>query len=472
MKTIKVVTTVGTSLIENANNDKKEPKVNVKHYNDPIIFGKKTTYYKNWTDDKTFQIKVIAIKSSLTTYFAKYEKIEVSAEIKSLIKIQNAQKAKLKVYLICTDTILSPICADMIKEWFNKYDPNEKEFEIIFEHTEEHIIKDLRVGTQNDYEKGFMNLIDKIDDIVDVDKTTILNITGGYKAIIPILTLYGQLSELTLNYIYEDSEDSEEVKPIEVKNLPLNFDWSLGEMYFDFLTTEGLKTFDRLPQEIIDDLRNKDLVKKDTNELTVLGEMFKKYMNPRVDNQKSGFGYFMELKTFKHILQITNKDYTVLQGKKIWWDKTDNTYSDSKKHNRNDSKERSIDIDVFIKNDKNKEIWNEVKSCSATGINTAKQQIETILDFVKKTSYENLSEIHLILYKLSKVNLSRYSRQLNSISKLSKGNIKIRFYFVELPANKKGLPNIENIFENDLEYQEFTLESIKQSQSINYLNKN
>lgn len=52
---------------------------------------------------------------------------------------------------------------------------------------------------------GFINLIDKVVAIKGEDTSTILNISGGYKALIPPLTLLAQLEQIPLYYIYEDS---------------------------------------------------------------------------------------------------------------------------------------------------------------------------------------------------------------------------------------------------------------------------
>jgi hypothetical protein len=68
----------------------------------------------------------------------------------------------------------------------------------------------------------FADLIER--EIKKKDAEIILNVTGGYKALIPYITIIGQLRKLELKYIYEESNEL-----ITVGRLPINFDWELAE---------------------------------------------------------------------------------------------------------------------------------------------------------------------------------------------------------------------------------------------------
>ena len=75
---------------------------------------------------------------------------------------------------------------------------------------------------------GFHNLVEitskEIRSAKAAKEKVILNISGGYKAILPVMTLVAQLEEVPLNYVYEDSNEI-----IEIGNLPISFDWAAIE---------------------------------------------------------------------------------------------------------------------------------------------------------------------------------------------------------------------------------------------------
>ncbi|AFM05734.1 CRISPR-associated protein (Cas_APE2256) [Bernardetia litoralis DSM 6794] len=444
---MKVVTTVGTSLIENANNVNKKPTVSVPYYGKSTVFGRKKTYYKDWTNDGTFQTRITDIKKSLLKYFSDYQNIEVSAEIKSLKKIQKVQNTKLEVYLICTDTISSVICADMIKKWFDKHDPNEKEFVVVFNHDKEHIIENLRVGTQTDYEIGFMNLIDKIDNIVANDKTSILNITGGYKAIIPILTLYGQISELTLNYIYEDSEETEDVKPIEVKNLPFSLDISYIEPYIKYITDASRIDHNNTAKKLFD----LGLVKDDTipTELSIIGELIKKKLESDLPFIKPMMGYFVEYKLHEYYSKNLPK------YNDISFDKVVLGYKLSDEHN-----EEMEDSDLWFEKDDNV-IMVEIKPASIKQ-KKIREKVEKMIDFIPNVSI--IKEFWVIIYEYEgnsiNNNLQWFENVINENIKNKYPNI--TFKLKKLKINK----NIIDGKRNSLLYHEFMRSEISHVEDL------
>ena len=217
-----IITTVGTSLITNYFEDLrkigKDADKNAQDYYDKL---RNIPYYP--INDNTNKGKLLK----------KVESCSNCAEISSLETIkQELQKedanVQIKVYLICTDTVLSPLCAGIIKCYLKE------PFEVKFEENEEHIIKDLRVDNKELFENtGFEGLMACIDKIATKPKDCILNISGGYKALIPPLTLYGQLKNIPLNYKYEDSSAI-----IEIGNLPVGIDWSFVEALKPFLNLE------------------------------------------------------------------------------------------------------------------------------------------------------------------------------------------------------------------------------------------
>lgn len=309
----KIFTTVGTSIITNDNQI-----ANFGNFND-------SSYFENW----------YAVKSEfdsrknqwLLKLKEKAAQTDLSAEISSLLKIAEAnQNDTFEVHLLSTDTLESAVCAWVIKQWFceNKKIGNHTQFTAIhFDFTEEHIVENLRVTNQKDYEQGFMTLIEAIDNL-KAKKGDILNITGGYKALIPILTLYGQLREMPLKYLYNESELKNAVL-VTVGNLPIGFDWAVIEalkpfVAQHFLDKPEMQKFGKNWYEEKEETNNTSplypvfrslqqygliLWNKDENKLTsnTLGKMILKFQFAIEHNK----GYIMEHLLFRYFC-LPHKD--------------------------------------------------------------------------------------------------------------------------------------------------------------------
>lgn len=225
MKSISIITTVGTSVITNFLEEKP---------NDAVSKAFKNLKKKPFYDDKRDNDDISEIEENKQKIKDNLKQYNNCAEISSLETIkQELQKEdpniQIKVYLICTDTVLSPFCAGIIELRLK-----EMKFDVEFGQKEEYIIKGLRVHNKDDFEDiGFEGLMACIDKIATKPKNCILNISGGYKALIPPLTLYGQLKNIPLNYKYEDSPAI-----IEIGNLPIGIDWSFVEALKPFLNLE------------------------------------------------------------------------------------------------------------------------------------------------------------------------------------------------------------------------------------------
>lgn len=297
------------------------------------------------------------------------------AEISSILAIESELKKSLKddetlsltIHLLCTDTILSPLCAEVIAKYLSR-----KGYMVAFHEQEnivseiknsnfksDFIIRDLRVDSKGNYEKGFMNLIEQLDKL-KLGKNDILNITGGYKAIIPILTLYGQLKEIPLKYIYNESELDKTNELVTVGNLPINFDYSIFEdNYIAFESIKPDKKPQNLPsidefkktleeEKIYDELKNIFLIQVENDKvgLSVLGKMlYHDYENSLKEdgfNMSNLLGKVMEIKVF----EFFNKQFpnqTIL-GKPIGQSPEGSPY----------------DLDVFVETEN--EVWGiEVK---------------------------------------------------------------------------------------------------------------
>lgn len=212
-----IITTVGTSVFENYIEHKN--LIN-DHY--AVIRDKQEGEWRN-CEDRIKRIKDIIIPWSK-------DNPDASAEIKSIIKIQGMLKEDIRVFLLATDTIVSRLAAEIIQHWFEDYD---KKIEIAF-NVETDVIKSLQVAFYKSLIKeGLPNLINRINliagggmDSKGYFKDIIFNITGGYKAIIPFMTIMAQVKGCKTVYIFEDTDSL-----ILIPNLPLKIDFGIFEDY-------------------------------------------------------------------------------------------------------------------------------------------------------------------------------------------------------------------------------------------------
>lgn len=218
--------------------------------------------YKNW-------LRNIQVELDLTGNYWFYEEnnfnTNASAEIKSICKIvEESEDTEFKVYLLCSDTAIGMSAGHLVKAFFEGYEMEGKTITIeIPEH-----IKGLQIDNADKFEdEAVLDLITKINTITKWDnekkalpkKDVILNISGGYKALVPIMTIVGQLQGVQLKYIYEDSD-----KLITIGNLPVNFDWDvIDENYTAFEGIRSNKADKNL--SLLDDFK-KDISKEYTFE--------------------------------------------------------------------------------------------------------------------------------------------------------------------------------------------------------------
>lgn len=199
----KVITTVGTSLFTNYN-EKNKTTLNSDIQNEPY------SEYNEWKDE------IDEIKEKLI-HFAKND--NSCAELTSIMKLKE-KYGEIEVYLIATDTIESVVVCEVLEEVLM-----EKDIEVKFDDT--NIIAGLQVDDYIKFKEGLLHLIQKLYQISEYYyENIVLNITGGYKAIIPYLTIFGQVNNTPLYYIFENSNEL-----ISIPQAPINVDWSLFQKY-------------------------------------------------------------------------------------------------------------------------------------------------------------------------------------------------------------------------------------------------
>lgn len=277
----KIITTVGTSIFSNYYEWKSEKKESGEAKADFNTLRKKP--HDDWgfyVDEEINKLRKVISKWATSNN-------QASAEISSLLKIAEQYPGEdLEVYLIATDTVLSRLAAELVQEWFGD------RMRIMFDPAR-HVIQGLSVEKSGAFvEHGIQNLVSAILEIGGTpegrEHEVMLNISGGYKGIIPVMTIVGQLYDMAICYTYEDSDEL-----IEIARMPLSFDWEVMEKYVLFL---------KRPQEIegetADEMKTLHLVKKEDDgyKLTILGTLISDFLVRKPPFFETPFGYFVEYK--------------------------------------------------------------------------------------------------------------------------------------------------------------------------------
>jgi CRISPR/Cas system-associated protein Csm6 len=298
-----IITTVGTSVFTNFNKEevKKAFEEKGKGYQKLNLSERESDSAQEYDVDifgtlekciKDKWLKGINKKdrSGAFTFLedAKSPNPHASAEITSILKIAEKlraqdEEAQVEVQLLATDTALSVSAAKLVKLWFGKEVlPGEPtHYQHSFEQRSENhsvsiSIRPFQIGENGDYikslgvkppadgdpetfyEQGLQNLVKKLVDkqsgLIKQAKQArkdklapVINFSGGYKAIIPFLTIIAQLENIPMYYIYEDSDHL-----LEMGSLPVGWDWGMVEALKPLLKNYILKKneFQQLAQAI------------------------------------------------------------------------------------------------------------------------------------------------------------------------------------------------------------------------------
>lgn len=395
-----IVTTVGTSIFDNF----KEYLINKgSRVPDEIRTLKDNTEYSE--KDRIGVIRAIKNLEKLVTEWAGQfiqngKKKEISAEFKSILEIYKLLQEQNKVYLLSTHTIISELACKIIKNLFDTK-INEENIKIYFDEKQD-VIEDLTIKDFDKFnQNGFVNLVNRIDTILSDDAyknaTKYLNITGGYKGITPILTLFGQIQKIDLNYIYEESSNLIEISG----KLPINFDWEIIESFVNYLDddNEYINNLKIRNNEIIKALLNlkliyltKDEDKKEIFAISSIGKLLRHYSFKENPLRNNVLGLYMEFKLyqffselevygtydseelnflryknpFKEASFIITKNFCRTNGESFsentqLYYSIENNIFEFKTNGRDNYKELG-DIDLILENSSNKKAITEVKA--------------------------------------------------------------------------------------------------------------
>lgn len=400
-----VITTVGTSLIDNL-------KVKV----DKSLYT---------TSDKAANVADVKTEFEKTMTLLFNEKSEtdntICAELQTIAKIRKTY-ADVEMYLICTDTILSPICANFIQQ---RLGDSAKEPIII-----KGLVVDGKEASKTFEEEGFPNLIREIKEIekqASEDNRPILNISGGYKALIPVLTIMGQLYNMELNYIYEDAEDL-----LRISKLPVNFDWTLVSYFGIYLTSKKHETrkLNSNEQELLNELVEIDVFRlnltKTVYHRTIIGDLFAQHIEEEHPIANNAMGFIMEYRVYEFLVRYKKDIYSeILHSEKLFGRELDLLMVHANSNDKSVGEVKSYNQTQYAFSDRSKGKNGNIKNLST--------QIQAQFKEFQDNNFTP-KEYHIYIHKQYYFDIFELTDNLKKlkekVKRWSNGNTKFKaFYF-------------------------------------------
>lgn len=157
------------------------------------------------------QIKIARDAIEHKVWVKDFSAKEVSAEVNSLLKM--GLKREDTVLLVFSDTIGGKLCAQINRDFLRDKIGCQVDLKLI---------QRLQAQDSKQFEKdGLKNLIDyitlKLEELMFKD--AVINITGGYKGVVPYLALLGILYHVPVKYLFEKSNEV-----ITLTGVPINYD--------------------------------------------------------------------------------------------------------------------------------------------------------------------------------------------------------------------------------------------------------
>jgi putative CRISPR-associated protein (TIGR02619 family) len=210
MKTI--ITTVGTSLLENYIKDNSEDFQRTEKF-EYSIKQKERNSYEKFNKELKDDGLIEKIKEYATENFP-----NSSAELTSLQKLKEKypNEEDFIIYLITSDTFEGYLIGEILKEVLEENNFKVKDVKYI-----EYF--NVNINNRDLIRKGYKDFIKYIDKKIN-GYNEIINITGGYKAFIPVATIIASIKNIPLVYLFERSKYLIEIPPA-----PLKLDLSIIE---------------------------------------------------------------------------------------------------------------------------------------------------------------------------------------------------------------------------------------------------
>ncbi|KTE90031.1 hypothetical protein AT727_08875 [Desulfitobacterium hafniense] len=267
----------------------------------------------NWQwDDQLERIK--PLKDVLSSWVKKNN--TASAEIKSILKIQKEVHDNILVQLVATDTILSRLAAEIIRDELQGKIINNCQISVIFD-PENDVIKNLQIRNRKLFEKEGVSRLARYLDAQGFGNGDLFNITGGYKALIPYLSIIGMLKNIPLYYIFEDTDEL-----IKIPQMPVDINWGLFEKYVDIFEKldEGLeedwaqfKRRNNLEPEFPDCIWQDEGLVGLNSVWDILWHRFKEHILVKVPKESNQF-YSEQPGNLKEVIEATRELYQRLDN--------------------------------------------------------------------------------------------------------------------------------------------------------------
>jgi len=261
----KIITTVGASLFSNYN---EENSTAINHWK--VIEDRP---HSAWDNERE---RIERVRKTVLSWALKRE--TASAEILSNIRLQKELGEDIELYLISTDTVASRLAAEIIGQVFCDRDGVNVFFNPQFD-----VIGGLQVYQYDDFvRRGLPGLVNRIHNIAGgFFENVIFNIAGGYKGIIPYMTIMAQVNGCDIVYLFEKSE-----QVMRIPRTPILIDYAIFERYNEHIAMldNGIENYPQAKSkelQVFEELENKGLVEQADGMacLSPLGEIFLKRFN-------------------------------------------------------------------------------------------------------------------------------------------------------------------------------------------------
>lgn len=185
-----------------------------------------------------------------------------SAEINSLARLELETHDEL--FLLHSETGDGRVCAEETARLLEKHLGRQAEL---------HQIVGLQVDDAGRFRhEGIQNLFATLDRLHQRYGDSVLNVTGGFKSVVPYMTLYGQLHRIPVVYVFEQSNQLITLPPV-----PVNYDWERLSQAGDalhWLVQEGVgreqEFFSKIPGVSYEEREwFRSLLEQDGNEVTL-----------------------------------------------------------------------------------------------------------------------------------------------------------------------------------------------------------
>ena len=438
MNTKTIIATVGTSIVQNyLEVDVKifygDSYVNIKEYWEELENLGANQYKKKiqFVEEISDAIKKMWF-SNIKKKGGGFEKNEgknnpnASAEISSFIKLFNQlnDSEKFEIKLLYSDTLHSKIAAELLEEYLNSY------YKDKVASVEKILIENLRVDKKDNFENGLKKFVAVFLKIINPNKSPlflsnnnlkeindkfIFVISGGYKALLPYITIFSMLSNIKMYYLFEKSNEL-----LEVPSLPLGFDeLFLERVYLDVTQRKNMELFNEESE-----LLRLGIIDRNKKNLTAIGEFLRAYLEGQSSQAKNVFGFIAEYKLFEYFVH----NPVQINGKSL------------KKVTRGVNIGKEIDI-IMEHNNENIYCFAEVKALKAfiSYNNKIIETLEKLLYKINDWYSPQTFEFHFYIYRIQKylrngIEAERKNAIINVINSIE-SSVKIRFFDVLFKEN-------------------------------------